>query len=425
MKFRGEPNTSAQTGPEWLACIQCHLTYVPEEVRYLCDCGALLSVERDLSRYALLTPDVLRTRALSHHDIDISGVWKYREVILSLQSQDIVTHPEGRTHLYWRQALADQCGVEDLRFKHEGENPTGSFKDRGMTVAVSRAKSLGLKTVACASTGNTSAALAAYAAQAGMRAIVFVPAGKITAGKLAQAMGYGATVLSVKGDFDTAMHLVQEAAQKLGLYLVNSINPFRLEGQKTIILEMLEQLAGAPPDWIVVPAGNLGNTSAFGKALREAHTAGWITKIPRILSVQAEGANPFAQSFGRGLNELIPIKAETIATAIRIGDPVNWPKGRDAIRQTQGYVTSVSDGEIMTAKRAIDAAGLGCEPASAATMAGVKQLVQKGLIQAKDRIVCILTGHMLKDSDAILDAQTLAEIPSIDPTLKAVEHALK
>ena len=410
---------------EWLACIVCPKVYDSREIRYLCDCGALLSVERDPQSYKLLSPKVLEARALSHQDVDISGVWKYREVILALDPKDIVTHPEGRTHLYWRKQLADQCGVEELRFKHEGENPTGSFKDRGMTVAVSRAKSLGLKAVACASTGNTSAALAAYAAQAGMRAIVFVPAGKIAVGKLAQAIGYGATVLAIKGDFDTAMHLVQEAAKNLGLYLVNSINPFRLEGQKTIILEMLEQLEGQAPDWIVVPAGNLGNTSAFGKALKEAHAAGWIKTMPRLLSVQAEQASPFATSFKHGLRELIPVKAETIATAIRIGDPVNWPKAREAIRQTLGYVTSVSDDEIMACKRSIDAVGLGCEPASAATMAGVKQLVQNGVIKPSDKVVCVLTGHMLKDPDAVLDAKALASIPTIEPSLQAVETYLK
>ena len=415
---------SVTAGSEWLACIACDQTYAVDDLRYACDCGALLSVERRASRYGLLSPEILQARALSQKPLDVSGVWKYREVILTLDSKHVVTHPEGRTHLYFRQSLADACGVEDLRFKHEGENPTGSFKDRGMTVAVSRAKSMGLHSVACASTGNTSAALAAYAAHAGMRAVVLVPAGKIAVGKLAQAIGYGATVIAVKGDFDAAMHLVQEAAKSLGLYLVNSLNPFRLEGQKTIILEMLEQLSGQEPDWVVVPAGNLGNTSAFGKALREAHTAGWIQRMPRILSVQAAGANPFATSFKSGLRELHPIKAETIATAIRIGDPVNWPKARRAITETQGYVTDVSDDEIMTAKRAIDASGVGCEPASAATMAGVKKMVSAGVIKTKERVVCVLTGHMLKDPDAVLDSQAMAEIHTVEPTMKALERAL-
>lgn len=410
---------------EWLTCITCKKTYPSDELRYACDCGALLAVERPLSRYALLSPEVLRARALSQDPLDVSGVWKYREVILSLDPKHVVTHPEGRTHLYFRQKLADACSVDDLRFKHEGENPTGSFKDRGMTVAVSRAKSMGLHSVACASTGNTSAALAAYAAHAGMRAVVLVPAGKIAAGKLAQAIGYGATVIAVKGDFDAAMHLVQEAAQSLGLYLVNSLNAFRLEGQKTIILEMLEQLAGEEPDWIVVPAGNLGNTSAFGKALREAYAAGWIKRMPRILSVQAAGANPFATSFKSGLKELHPIKADTIATAIRIGDPVNWPKARTAITETQGYVTDVSDEEIMVAKRAIDGCGVGCEPASAATMAGVKKLVAEGVIKSKERIVCVLTGHMLKDPDAVLDSKSMAEIRTVDPNIKTLEGVLR
>lgn len=292
-----------------------------------------------------------------------------------------------------------------------------------MTVAVSKAKQLGLDYVACASTGNTSASLAAYASQAGMRAVVFLPAGKIATSKLAQAVGYGATCLAVQGDFDEAMGLVQESASKLGMYLVNSVNPFRLEGQKSIIFELLAQRNFAAPDWIVVPAGNLGNTSAFGKALREAHAAGWIDRIPRLAAIQAAGANPFYLSYADEFSHSYQVKAETVATAIRIGAPVNYSKAKRAILDTLGVVAQVTDPEIMQAKAAIDRSGLGCEPASAATLAGVRQLVQAGTIKASDDVVCILTGHMLKDPDAVLAATTL-KVREIAPNLQAVQAAL-
>ncbi len=406
---------------EWLQCIACSSKFDVAAVRYFCDCGALLTVERDVAVLRNLKAQ-LPARNASFAPLDQSGVWKFREAVLSLDPKYVVTHPEGRTRLYSRPSLSAYGGVENLRFKHEGENPTGSFKDRGMTVAVSQALRLGSKTVACASTGNTSAALAAYAAQAGLRSVVFIPAGKIAAGKLAQAVGYGAECLSIRGDFDEAMALVQESAKRLGMYLVNSLNPFRLEGQKTIIWEILEELAYVAPDWIVVPAGNLGNTSAFGKALAEAHAAGWIDKVPRLASVQAQGANPFYRSFQEGFAKPHKIKAETLATAIRIGDPVNYEKARRVIAKTKGTVTEVDDPAIMAAKAEIDRSGIGCEPASAASLAGVRRLVSEGTIKKTDAVVCILTGHMLKDPDAVM-AQGL-KIREIDATMAAVEKAL-
>jgi threonine synthase len=275
--------------------------------------------------------------------------------------------------------------------------------------------------VACASTGNTSASLAAYAAQAGLRAIVFVPSGKIASGKLAQTLAYGATCLQVRGDFDAAMTLVREACDHLGIYLVNSINPFRIEGQKTIIWELLQDLGWEPPDWIVVPAGNLGNTSAFGKALREAHANGWIPRMPRLASIQAHGANPFFRSYQDSFETRHRISAETIASAIRIGDPVSHDKAVTAIRETMGVVEEVTDAEIMAAKREIDGMGIGCEPASAATLAGVKKLKAAGVMHDGEQIVCILTGHILKDSEANYRPENVVEI---DPTLEAVERVL-
>ncbi|HET7435941.1 MAG TPA: threonine synthase [Thermoanaerobaculia bacterium] len=392
---------------EWLQCISCNHRYDALDVRYTCDCGNLLSVERD----TLLDRNSFDDRRTSRSPIDQSGVWRFREAVMS--AEKIITHPEGGTRLYQRNGLF---------FKHEGENPTGSFKDRGMTVAVTQAVRVGATAVACASTGNTSASLAAYAAQAGLRAIVFVPSGKIASGKLAQTLAYGALCLQVRGDFDDAMRLVREACDKLGIYLVNSINPFRIEGQKTIIWELLQDLDWEAPDWIVVPAGNLGNTSAFGKALREAHAHGWIDKMPRLASIQAHGANPFFRSFSESFATRHRVTAETVASAIRIGDPVSYEKAAAAIRDTQGVVEEVSDEELMAAKREIDGMGLGCEPASATTLAGVKKLRAVGVMREGERIVCVLTGHILKDPEANLRMENVREI---EPTLHAVENALR
>jgi threonine synthase len=271
---------------------------------------------------------------------------------------------------------------------------------------------------------DTSASLAAYAAQAGLRAVVFIPAGKVSAGKLAQTLAYGATVLHVRGDFDAAMTLVREASDQLGIYLVNSINPFRIEGQKTIVWELLQDLEWNPPDWIVVPAGNLGNTSAFGKALREAFDAGWIATMPRLAAIQASGANPFYRSYRDAFKQRHRISAETIASAIRIGDPVSHGKAVNAIQLTNGVVEEVTDEELMQAKREIDEMGIGCEPASATTLAGVKKLRAAGVIKPNARIVCVLTGNLLKDTDAIMRNVDPQRTIEIEATLAAVERVL-
>ena len=390
---------------EWLSCISCSTRFALNEIRYTCTCGGLLELNRD----NVPSREVCDARLGAHAALDQSGVWRFREAVL--QVDDAVTHPEGGTHLYQRAALSAFAGVSDVRFKHEGENPTGSFKDRGMTVAVTQAVRLGARAVACASTGNTSAALAAYAAQAGLRGIVFLPEGKVSVSKLAQTLDYGAECLAIAGDFDDAMRLVQEACAAEKIYLVNSINPFRIEGQKTIVFELLQDLQWQAPDWIVLPGGNLGNTSAFGKALREAHAWGWIDKIPRLLAVQAHGANPFFRSYSGGFAERHRVRADTVASAIRIGDPVSYERARSAIEFTRGVVCEVTDAALLTAKRAIDGAGIGCEPASACTLAGVKQLRESGAIAAHERAVCVLTGHMLKDTDAIVTPFT--EVPNV------------
>lgn len=332
-----------------------------------------------------------------------SGVWRFERLVMPTAGAAITSHPEGNTPLLARPRVGAWAGCEGLLLKHEGYNPTGSFKDRGMTVGTTQAVRTGATAVACASTGNTSASLASYAAQAGLPGLVFVPAGKVALGKMAQTLAYGATTLLVRGDFDACLRLVQEASRELGIYLLNSINPWRVEGQKTIVLELLQQLGWEVPDFIVLPAGNLGNTAAFGKALREAKALGLITKLPRLVSVQAAGAAPFARAFREGFRERHAVQAETIATAIRIGDPASWDRAVRAIRDTDGLVLSVTDEEIIEAKVVIDAAGVGCEPASAASVAGVRQLVRNGIINSGDRVVAVLTGHVLKDPGMLVE----------------------
>jgi threonine synthase len=366
-------------------------------------CGGLLEIEHTIRADAA----TLRARFVARRSLmmgpEHSGVWRYRELVLpSVEAGAIVSHPEGNTPLLARSAVSAWAGVERLLMKHEGHNPTGSFKDRGMTVAMTQARRTSARAVACASTGNTSASLAAYAALAGLPALVFVPAGKVALGKIAQTMAYGARTLLVRGNFDDCLTLAREASEALGIHLLNSVNPFRLEGQKTIILEMLEQLDWDAPDWIALPAGNLGNTAAFGKALREARAAGLISRVPRILAVQASGAAPFAQSFRGGFAERLRVDPDTIATAIRIGAPASWDRAVRTINETNGVVTSVSDAEILEAKAVIDAAGVGCEPASAASVAGVRQLRARGLIERDSRVVAVLTGHVLKDPGAVI-----------------------
>jgi threonine synthase len=360
-----------------------------------------------------------------------SGVWRYQSLVMPNAGNAITSHPEGNTPLLARAALSRYSGCESLLIKHEGHNPTGSFKDRGMTVGVTQAVRIGASAVACASTGNTSAALSSYASQAGIPGLVFVPAGQVALGKLAQTLAYGARTLIVRGDFDECLRLVQEAAKELGIYLLNSINPWRVEGQKTIVLELLQQLGWDAPDFLVLPAGNLGNTAAFGKALREAKALGLITRTPRLISVQAAGAAPFAASFP-SFETRQAVQAETLATAIRIGDPASWDRAVRAIRETDGLVISCSDEEIVDAKVAIDAAGVGCEAASAASVAGVKQLVARGVIGPNDRVVAVLTGHVLKDpgmlqwlhQDRAGFAGTNRPV-EIEPTVAAVEAVLR
>jgi threonine synthase len=365
----------------------------------------------------------------------VSGVWRFREIVLPSAGDDVLTYPEGNTPLLSRAAISQWVGLETpaVLVKHEGQNPTGSFKDRGMTVGVTQARRVGASAVACASTGNTGASLAAYAALAGLPALILVPKGQVALGKLTQLMAYGARTLVVNGDFDACLELARDATEQLGVHLLNSINPFRLEGQKTIVLELLQQLGWEPPDWIVVPAGNLGNTAAFGKALREAREWGLIARVPRIAAVQAAGAAPFAKSFDEGFRTRHRVAAQTVATAIKIGNPASYDRAVAAIRETNGVVIAVTDADILEAKAMVDGSGIGCEPASAASVAGARQLVRKGVIRAGERIVAILTGHILKDPDAITRYhQGTAPVPAhanppidIEPRVSEIERLLR
>jgi len=387
-------------GATVLRCESCGATYGDDLPNATCPaCDGLLLAEhappamRGTALRSLFDSRVVPSAASAH---ERSGVWRFRELVLHAADDAIISHPEGNTPLITRPAISAYAAGVDVIIKHEGHNPTGSFKDRGMTVALTQARRVNARAVACASTGNTSASLSAYAAQAGIPSFVFVPAGQISAGKLAQTIAYGARVLPIDGDFDDCLRLAREAST-LGIYLVNSVNPFRLEGQKTIVFELLQQLGWKSPDWIALPAGNLGNTSAFGKALREARALGLIDRVPRLLAVQAAGAAPFAKAFAEGFVTRHKVRAETRATAIRIGDPASWDRAVTAIRETEGHVVAVSDEEIFAAKVVVDHAGVGCEPASAASIAGIRKLAASGEIGRNERVAAVLTGHLLKD----------------------------
>ena len=403
-----------------LVCGTCGLRLPAGSSLLQCSCGGLLEARPSPPfRGRRLRSTFDQRLATGDPTGEGSGVWRFRELLLPGRGV-LISHPEGNTRLYRRDELSRWAGVADLALKHEGENPTGSFKDRGMTVAVTQAVRAGATALSCASTGNTSASLAAYAAQAGVPALVFVPRAKVAAGKLAQALCYGARVLEVRGDFDACLRLVREASAELGLTLLNSVNPWRIEGQKTIVLEMLQQRGWEPPDWIVVPAGNLGNTAAFGKALVEARELGLISRLPRLAAIQAAGAAPFYHSFRAGFRRRFRVRAETVATAIRIGDPVSYDRAARAIQQTRGVVAAVSDREILAAKAVVDGAGIGCEPASAASLAGLRQLVRRGIVGRRDSVVAVLTGHLLKDPHATRAAPT-----AIAPRIAEVERVLK
>lgn len=415
-----------------LKCIQgaCGATYSIEDVLYTCPrCGSLLETDYPgLKLDAASIKKLWRERRMLNTPLDQSGVWRYREMIpyIDFAHQRVATLREGNTPLLPAPKAASFAGVDSLVFKHQGFNPTGSFKDNGMTCGATQGLRLGMRRVACVSTGNTSASMAAYAAVAGMTPIIFLPYGNISFGKLAQALEYGALTLQVEANFDQILALVRVLAERTGIYLLNSMNPFRLEGQKTIMVEMLDQRDWRVPDWVVVPGGNLGNVSAFGKGLRELLAQGLIDRLPRLAVVQADGSAPlydYFHSAERG--EFRPVtKPETLATAIRIGDPVSWPKAMFEIENSHGTVERVTEQEIADAKAVVGRCGIGCEPASAATLAGLKKLVAAGTVKPGEDVVAVLTGNVLKDPDYIYRYHTnQLKTPSDAPILSNFGNA--
>jgi len=400
-------------------CINCGSEYSLDEVIYFCrKCRDLLEIKYSQSELAnAIKENEWRSTPLS--------VWRYRRFMPISDFAKIVTLNEGGTGLHLCQRLANQLGISQLYIKNEGENPTGSFKDRGMTVGVTKAVELGMKSVICASTGNTSASLAAYAAKAGLKCTVLIPSGKIAYGKLSQAMIYGAQVVQVQGNFDQALDAVLKLSEKhRSIYLLNSINPFRIEGQKSLGYEIGEQLGQQAPDRIVVPVGNAGNISAIWKGFREFYELGIVKTLPKMTGIQAARAAPIAQALKNGKELIVPVASpETVATAIRIGAPVSWKKAMSAIRESYGTAEIVTDEEILDAQKTLARLeGLFVEPASASSIAGLKKLVENGEIDREERVVCVTTGHGLKDPDIAIK---MSEKPiEVNAKIEDIEHAL-
>ncbi|MDE3137190.1 MAG: threonine synthase [Acidobacteriota bacterium] len=418
--------------PAYLRCISsgCGKVFPLASSRFACEnCGSLLDVAYE---FAPVEPAALRKlwreRLGSEDPRDQSGVWRFRELLPFLAPTAVpVTLGEGGTPLVEAPRTGRWAGGVRIWAKHLGANPTGSFKDLGMTACISAAVANGARVVACASTGNTSSSMAAYAARAGLAAVMFVPFQAIAAAKLAQAVEFGARVIEVRGSFDDAFRLLRAVAARSALHLVNSTNPFRLEGQKTAVAEILEQRGWRAPDFLALPGGNLGNVSAMGKGLRELVALGVMDRAPRLAVVQAEGAAPFYKHWKTG-EPIQPVEhPETEASAIRIGRPANWPKARRELEWTGGMVESVTDGEIEEAKAALASDGIGCEPASAASVAGVRKLCRAGRIPAGADVCVILTGHQLKDPDYILRRRERFEAARvvIDADEEAARRALE
>ena len=379
-------------------------------------CGDLLEVVADsIESDPAPLKRLWRERRGSWDPADSSGVWRFREFLPDCYSKDgLVSLSEGNTPVVRARKAASWASVDSLSFKHLGWNPTGSFKDLGMTVGMTEARFVGAKTVACASTGNTAASLAAYAARAGAIGRVYLPAGQASNNKLAQAVDFGAEIVQIDGSFDDALNRLL-ASNDPDLYFLNSINPFRVEGQKTAMIELLEQLGWEVPDYIFVPGGNLGNSSAFGKAFEELRRFGLIERTPKMVIVQAEGANPLSRMWSSGEASLTPVThPETVATAIRIGNPRSWRKALRGVELTGGHVMDVTDEEIGAAKTLIGQDGIGCEPASATTLAGIRKLRDAGKLERDASLVAILTGHALKDTDYIIKHQNQTEVPELE-----------
>ena len=396
-----------------LECIMCGARYPKDQVLYTCEkCDGLLDVVYDYSQIRLTREDLKGPLS----------VWKYRALLPVSTSP--VTLKEGGTPVYHVERIGKEIGMKDVHVKHEGMNPTGSFKDRGMTVGVTKALELGMKSVACASTGNTSASLAVYGARAGIPVIVLLPQGKVALGKVAQALMHGSKVLSIRGNFDEALRLIREICIEHGIYLLNSINPFRLEGQKTIGFEIVDYFGWEVPDRIILPVGNAGNITAIFKGLNELKRLGIIDRIPKMTGIQAEGSAPIVKAIKEGAKEItVEAHPETVATAIRIGNPVNAVKALHAIRVSGGTAETVTDEEILAAQKMLAVReGIGVEPASAASIAGLIKLRKMGVIGKDERVVCVTTGHLLKDPETVI--RTCEKPIEVDASREAIKKVL-
>ncbi|HEV2961517.1 MAG TPA: threonine synthase [Candidatus Angelobacter sp.] len=404
--------TNTLIGTHVLRCVHCGTVQSKVDRLFRCsECSELLEViYPDWATASAESNQRLRKlwqeRRLSTAPEDVSGVWRYRELLPRVEPQHIVTMSEGNTPVMLLKKSARALRLSHLLVKHQGMNPTGSFKDTGISAAISMAKAEGFSWVGCASTGNTSASVAAYAERAEMKSLVFLPVGQVSSGKLAQALEYGATVVQLLTDFDGCLKLLHEVVQHFPAYLLNSVNPYRLEGQKTVAFELMEQLNWSVPDHVIVPGGNLGNSSALGKGFLELLELGLISTVPKVSIIQAAGANPLVRTMRENQGkELVRVNPETRATAIRIGNPASWRKAVAVLKNTCGTCEEVSEDEISLAKADLGAEGIGCEPASATTLAGLKKLVRSGFVKTSDSVVLILTGHTLKDVDYMLKAQ--------------------
>ena len=402
----------------FLRCISCGAIYDPHEVIYVCSkCGDLLGAVYDYDRLPSNLRMLWNGRPIS--------VWRYKELLPVEDDSKIVTLNEGGTGLHRCHNMEKNLGIHKLYAKNEGENPTGSFKDRGMTVGVSKALELGMKTVACASTGNTSASLAAYTARAALNCIVVIPSGKIALGKLAQAIVHGAKIIAVKGNFDDALTIVRKLCFTHPIYLLNSVNPFRLEGQKTLAMEIVDQL-GHVPDSVIIPVGNAGNISAAWKGFVELHQLELIDRLPKMIGIQAEGAAPIVEAVKEKRDSIEPVaNPETMATAIRIGHPVNWKRAIWAIKESGGLAEKVSDKAILEAQSLLASKeGLFVEPASASSIAGLKKLLDMGVIGKDEEVVCVTTGHGLKDTKTVIEKYP-SSVTEVEADFSSIENLLR
>jgi len=404
-------SANSQTIAHVLRCVHCGKVQQTADRMFRCtECSELLEVQYPEwagapAGFALRLKETWQARRGSSLPENASGVWRFRELLPQVDRGNIVTMNEGNTPLIPLKKAARSLRLPNLLVKHQGMNPTGSFKDTGISAAISMAKAEGFSWVCCASTGNTSASVAAYAARAGMKSMVLLPAGQVAAGKLAQALEYGAHVLQLRTDFDGCLQILHEVVRKFPAYLLNSLNPYRLEGQKTVAFELMEQLDWRVPDHVIVPGGNLANGSALGKGFIELRDLGLIRSLPKISIIQAAAANPLVRTMREnGGEELIRVNAETRATAIRIGNPASWRKAVRVLQTTGGACEEVSENEIAQAKAELGSEGIGCEPASAATLAGLKKLVNAEFVKSPETVVLVLTGHMLKDVDYMKQA---------------------